>query len=200
MRNEPSSMNRPPAQTSPMAPRGLAACLLLAIACAATAACFHRHISAFDQAYEQGNVQEMTRIFDADSALWRNEQALFRTAIAHATPGGPVYDLQRARTELQVLLARFPESTHRPVALSLTALIAQLEKLSARGEELSMRVDSLEARADSATARTAEQRRVSFQLQADLRRTQAELQSVQDELERLKAVDLRLSNRKHRAP
>jgi chromosome segregation ATPase len=183
-----------------MAPRGLAACLLLAIACAATTACVHRHTNPFDQAYEQGNVREMTRIFDADSALWRNEQALFRTAIARATPGGPVYDLQRARTELQVLLARFPESSHRPVALSLTALIGQLEKQAARSDELSQRVDSLEAHADSAAARTAEQRRASFQLLADLRRTQAELQSVQEELERLKAVDLRLSTRKHRAP
>ncbi len=176
---------------------GFATRLPLAGACTVLVACFAHTISPFERAYQSGDVREMTRIFDADSALWRNEQALFRTAVAHATPG-PVYDLERAHAELQLLLDRFPASPNRPVALSLDALIGQLQKLSARSDELTLRVDSLEARADSASARTAEQRRISTQLQADLRRTQAELQSVQQELERLKAVDLRLSNRKRR--
>lgn len=172
----------------------------LVLASALALACAHAHPSAFDLAFTGGNVQEMARLFDADTSLWHSETALFRTAVARATPGSPVYDLERARAELQAFLTRFPSSPRRSVALSLDGLIAQLEKLSSRSGALSQRVDSLEARADSATARSLEQRRVSLQLQADLRRTQAELQAVQEELERLKAVDLRLGSRKHRSP
>ncbi len=180
--------------------KGMRWSVMLVLGGALAGGCVHRQPSAFERALQAGDAQEMARLFDADSLLWRNEEALFHTAVARATPDGPVYDLERARTEMRVFLARFPQSTHRAEALSLDGLLSQLAELSARSGELSRRVDSLEARADSAAARTADQRRVSVQLQADLRRTQAELQSVQEELERLKAVDLRLAGRKHRNP
>ncbi len=179
--------------------------LLLGLVGAATlgAACVHRAGGPFDQAFDAGDLVEAARIFDSDSALWRNEVALFRTAAARAMPGSPVYDPVRAQVELKAFLVRFPRSEHRPEALRLDALLTQLQRLSdqnralaLRADSLALRTDSLAARADSANARLAEQRRATLQLQTDLRRTESDLKAVQDELARLKAIDLRLSRRR----
>ncbi len=174
---------------------------LLALAGSA-GACVHR-VRPFQRAFDSGNVAEATRIFDRDTSLWRDEQALFRTAAARAMPGSPVYEPARAHAELQSFLALFPQSEHRGEALRLEALLTQIERLShenralaLRADSLAARGDSLDARGDSTGARLAEQRRTTLQLQADLRRTDAELKAVQEELARLKAIDLRLSRRK----
>ncbi len=157
----------------------------------------------YQRAFESGNVMEAARIFDQDTSLWRDEQALFHTAAARAMPGSPVYDPARAHAELRTFLALFPQSDHRAEALRLEALLGQLQRLAdqnralaLRADSLAARTDSLDARADSAGARLTEQRRATFQLQVDLRRTEAELKAVQEELARLKAIDLRLSRRK----
>ncbi len=177
--------------------------LLGLVGTALGAACAHATGGPFDHAFDAGDYIEAARIFDSDSALWRNEAALFRTATARATPGGPVYDPARARAELQAFLEHFPRSEHRGEALRLDALLSQLQRLSEqnhalvlRADSLALRTDSLVVRVDSAGARAAEQRRATTQLQADLRRTEAELKAVQEELARLKAIDLRLSRRK----
>ncbi len=179
------------------------ALLLGLVGTALGGACAHARGGPFDHAFDAGDYVEAARIFDADSALWRNEAALFRTATARAMPGSPVYDPARAHAELQSFLALFPQSDHRAEALRLSALLTQLEHLSnqnqtlaLRADSIAARADSLDVRADSASARLAEQRRMTLQLQADLRRTEAELKAVQDELARLKAIDLRLSRRK----
>ncbi len=181
--------------------RPFAAVALLAVT-GMVGACAHGG-GAFQRAYESGNVAEAARIFDHDSLLWRDPEALFRTASARAMPGSPVYDPTRAHAELQTFLALFPQSDHRADALRLDALLAQLQRLTNQNRALALRVDSfaartdsLAARADSAGAHLAEQHRLTLQLQADLRRTEAELKAVQEELARLKAIDLRLSRRK----
>ena len=175
----------------------------LALGAALVAGCAHR--GAFDREIESGNVAEAARIFESDSALWHDENALFRTAAARAMPGSPIYDPAHAHVELDTFLARFPQSPRRGEALRLDALLTQLERLSTqnrslaeRADSLALRVDSLATRADSASTRAAEQRRTTLQLQVDLRRTEAELKAVQEELARLKAIDLRLSRRKPR--
>lgn len=179
------------------------ALLLGLVGTALGGACAHAGGGPFDHAFDAGDFVEAARIFDADSALWRNEAALFHTATARAMPGSPVYDPVRAHAELQAFLDRFPRSEHRGEALSLDALLTQLQRLSdqnhalvLRADSLALRTDSLAARADSASARAAEQRRATTQLQADLRRTEEQLKAVQEELARLKAIDLRLSRRK----
>ena len=176
--------------------------LLLALVAAAPAACAHAP-SAFERALDDGRLVEAARMFDQDSALWRDEDAVFRTAVARAMPGSPIYDPLHAHAELQTFLARFPQSRHRAEAIHLDALLTQLRLLSnqnrslaLRADSLAERMDSLAARTDSANARAAEQRKMTLQLQADLRRSEAQLKSVQDELDRLKAIDLRLSRRK----
>ncbi len=177
----------------------------LILAAATSAGCAHASAfeRAFQHAFDSGQVEEAARIFDSDSALWRNENALFRTATARAMPGSPIYDPANAHTELQAFLTYFPQSQHRGEALRLDALLVHLQRLSSQNRSLSLRadslanrLDSLASRSDSANVRMAEQRRMTLQLQADLRRTEAELKSVQDELQRLKAIDLRLSRRK----
>lgn len=177
--------------------------VVAALAAGLGAGCAHAHTDAFELAFDSGRIEEAARIFDGDSALWRDEKAFFRTATARAMPGSPIYDPAHAHAELQTFLTRFPQSEHRGEALRLDALLVDLERLTTQNRSLSLRadsladrLDSLSARSDSANARLAEQRRFSLQLQADLRRTEAELKSVQDELQRLKAIDLRLSRRK----
>ncbi|HEX9107945.1 MAG TPA: hypothetical protein VF832_11970 [Longimicrobiales bacterium] len=175
--------------------------------CAGTllaAACVHQP-RAFDKAYDSGQIAEAARIFDGDSALWRDQNALFRTAAARATPGNPIYDPARAHAELRVLLDRFPQSPHRVEALRLDALLSKIDRLTEQNRELEQNAATLAARIDSATNRLAEERRATLaatqaqsQLQADLRRTEAELKNVQQELERLKQIDLKLSRRRSR--
>ena len=169
--------------------------LLALVGIVALAACAH---TAFDREIERGHLEEAIRLFDADSSLARDPSALFRAAAARATPGSPVYDPDRARTELQLLIDRFPGSPHRVEARRLDALLAELQRASENATRLSARVDSLSARMDSANSRVAEHRRGALQLQADLRRTQAELHEVRQELERLKAIDLQLSGHRRR--
>lgn len=169
--------------------------LLAPVGIVALAACAH---TAFDREFERGHVEEAIRVFDADSSLARDPNALFRAAAARATPGSPVYNPNLARTELQLLIDRFPGSPHRVEARRLDALLAELQRASDNAARLSARIDSLSVRMDSANARVAEHRRGAQQLQADLRRTQAELQEVRHELERLKAIDLQLSGHRSR--
>ncbi len=178
-----------------------AAVALLAVA-GFGGACAHAG-GPYQRAFERGDIMEAAHIFDQDSSLWHDEQALFHTASARAMPGSPVYDPARAHAELQAFLTLFPQSEHRGEALRLDALLTQLQRLAnqnqaltLRADSLAARTDSLDARADSAGARLAEQRRATLQLQADLRRTEAELKAVREELARLKAIDLRLSRRK----
>lgn len=168
---------------------------LLGLGIVFLAACAH---TAFDREFEQGHVEEAVRLFDADSTLSRNPNALFRAAAARATPGSAVYDPDLARAELQLLIDRFPGSPHRVEARRLDALLGELRRASDNAARLSARIDSLGARMDSANARGAEQHRTALQLQADLRRSQSELQEVRQELERLKAIDLQLSGHRHR--
>ncbi len=178
--------------------------LILCATVALGGGCAH-HPGAFDREYDSGRFEEAARIFDEDSALWRNESALFRTAAARAMPGSPIYDPGRAHAELKTLLDRFPASPHRVEAIRLDALLTQIDRLTEENRSLNERASTLTARIDSATNRVAEERRAALaasqsqaQLQADLRRTEAELKSVQEELTRLKAIDLKLSRRKSR--
>lgn len=159
------------------------------------AACAH---TAFDREFERGHLEQAIRVFDADTSLARDPNALFQAAAARATPGSPVYNPDLARAELQLFIDRFPRSSHRVEARRLQALLAELQRAAENAARLSARVDSLSARMDSASSRVAEQRRGALQLQAELRRSQAELQEVRQELERLKAIDLQLSGRRRR--
>ena len=178
--------------------------LALCAALALTGGCAHQP-DAFDKAFDSGQIAEAARIFDGDSSLQHDENALFRTAAARATPGYPIYDPGRAHAELRMLLDRFPQSPHRVDAMRLDALLTQIDRLSEQNRELEQNATTLAARIDSATSRVAEERRATLaatqaqaQLLADLRRTETELKSVQQELDRLKEIDLRLSRRKSR--
>ena len=54
-------------------------------------------------------------------------------------------------------------------------------------------IQSLTTRADSLAAEATEQRQLAQRLQSDLRRRETQIQTLEKELERLKAIDLRLS-------
>lgn len=171
--------------------------VLLSLMCGVPA-CATTRITPFQRAVRDGDEAEIVRMFDRDSALHRNEDALFHVAVARTTPGSRAYDLGRARAELDTLLALYPQSRHRPDALRLDSLIATIDRLSADTLRLSRSAAQLSDKADSLQARVADAHRSTAQLQADLKKTEQQLHDVQEELERLKTVDLRLARPRRR--
>lgn len=149
--------------------------------------------SQFDRYLAEGRYVEAVRLFEADSSLWKEETPLFRVAVAHAMPGNPVYDPARARELLQLFLERFPSSSRAAEARRLDALLAELERAQRLAAERDEQIQSLTTRADSLAAEATVQRQLAQRLQSDLRRREMQIQTLEKELERLKAIDLRLS-------
>jgi len=180
--------------------------LIGALACAGCApSLFQRHLDAH-------RWSEAAQAFASDSALQRNERALFRAALLHGTPGTPVYDPVRARSLLEQLTTQSPRSDRAAAARHLLPLFEALDRAvvlerqvrdlereiaqqDARIERLLLERDDLRDR-----LRTEQEQRESLRLaleslEAELRTRDLQLRTLRTELDRLKAIDLRLPER-----
>lgn len=158
----------------------------------------------FDAHFEAGRFAEAARLFDADSALHRDQRALLRAAIVHVLPTSPAYHPERARELLHRMLTLHPDGEHAPEGTRLLILLYEVDRLTKEAERLRRRSDSLshqitlleEERRSLQESLERERlqadvlRTLAERLEADLRRTEFELRTLQNDLQLLKAVDL----------
>ena len=71
-----------------------------------------------------------------DSVLARDEAALYRAALAHASPGSASYDVERAIALLETHIGRYPASRHRADAAARLALLHEIRALRLELQEL----------------------------------------------------------------
>lgn len=100
--------------------------------------------TSFERHYEAGRYRAAVEAFEADSALQRREDPLFRVGLLFADPSEPFHDPARARRLLERLLELHPESRHGREARGLVALLRRLEEADERLEEANARADRLE--------------------------------------------------------
>jgi hypothetical protein len=176
---------------------------IAALGCAlASAACA---TSQFDRHFEAGQYLEASRLFAQDSALHRNEQALFRTGLIYALPASPVYQPALAQEIFQRLLTLYPKTSYQTRIAFLNGLLTEVQRLELTTVEreleiqrLTLRIDEVEDRArwletllERQELQTNTFRGLTERLEMELGETRAQLRALRDELDRLKEIDLR---------
>ena len=132
----------------------LAACALVAAGCA----------SAFDRSFEAGHYDEVVAQFVADSTLHDDPGALYRAALAYATPDHPSYDPARARALLDELLRRFPGSDDHRQAVALFSSLESSQRLARDGARIETELHELRDRVASLERRLSDQEAVHAEL------------------------------------
>lgn len=120
---------------------GLVSLLLAAAGCASLG--ILPRTTEFDRHFEAGRFRAAVETFEADSALQRREDPLFRVALLYADPHEPFHDPERAGDLLRRLLELHPDTEHGPEARSLVALLDRLEKADARTARLEEQLQRL---------------------------------------------------------
>lgn len=160
--------------------------------------------SAFQRSFDAGRYDEAIRYFDADPSLRRDPGALYRAALAYATPDHPAYDVTRARELLADLLATFPGSSHHREAVALFSLLENASRLERDGARVETELNQLRDRIAALEQRLSEQEALHAELagsnvalrdslsQAErvLRVREAQMRALQEELRALKSIDL----------
>lgn len=155
----------------------------------------------FQQYVEAGRWDDVAAAFNADSTLLNNDYALYQVAKLYSSPALGTYDLAKARTLLERLLARHPQSKYRGDAADRLALIdgvlrerdslaLQRRALDGRIAQLTNDTRRLRASLDSASARSDTLQRAVTRVEADLRDREEQLRALRLELARLKEIDL----------
>ena len=111
------------------------------------------------------------------------EQALFRLALIHALPDSPLEDMDQARTFLDELVTKFPDTSHEVEIRSLLALQSTIAASSSTIETLRSTMDRLETNLDQQTDTIG-------QLNDQLEQLEQRLEETETELEKLKEIDL----------
>jgi len=160
--------------------------------------------SAFDRSFNAGRYDEAIRVFAADSALHSQPDALYRAALAYATPDHRAYNPARARDLLASLLQRFPGNSNHREAVALFNLLESSERLERDGVRIESELDGLRQRVIALEQRLAEQEATHIEVatsnaalrdsldraQRMLRVREAQMRALQDELRALKEIDL----------
>ncbi|NLG61669.1 MAG: hypothetical protein GX539_05445, partial [Candidatus Cloacimonetes bacterium] len=102
--------------------------------------------SAFERSFNAGRYDEVVRQFVADSALHSDPDALYRAALAYATPDHPEYDVERARELLGELLERYPGRGHHREAVALFSLLENASRLERDGARVESELTALRDR------------------------------------------------------
>lgn len=97
----------------------------------------------FYREYEAGDFASAARTFEADSALWNDEKALYRAGLIYCTPDSGVFDPWLAERSLVRLLVLHPETRHEPEAVALLGLLREVQELTGRVEEEAQHRESL---------------------------------------------------------
>lgn len=160
--------------------------------------------SRFDQHFEAGEYTAASRIFEQESALREDEDALFRAGLIYALPTSPVYDPARARALFDELIELHPNTKYRADLPFLEGLLLEIERLDALADNHHEMVRRLEKRLEEIEQRAAELdslliesraevdtlRSRNEELEAELQTRRAEISVLREELDRLKAIDL----------
>lgn len=160
--------------------------------------------SAFERSFDAGRYDEVVRQFVADSALHSDPDALYRAALAYATPDHPEYDVERARELLGELLERYPGRGHHREAVALFSLLENASRLERDGARVESELTALRDRIALLEERLAEQESLHAELaganialrdslyraERVLRVREAQMRALQDELRALKNIDL----------
>jgi tetratricopeptide (TPR) repeat protein len=112
-------------------------CLMVAIAGSVSAACASSEI---DRYFEEEQYVQTTLVFETDSSLATDEDALFQAGVSYALPDSPVHDAERALELLERLLALYPDTKHRQEA---TWILTFLDHEIAFTDQLAEVSDSL---------------------------------------------------------
>jgi tetratricopeptide (TPR) repeat protein len=161
--------------------------------------------SAFDRSFDAGRYDEAIQHFAADSTLRNEPGALYRAALAYATPDHPAYDPERARELLRDLLDRFPGSGEHRHAVALFSLLETSGRLEREGERVQAELQALRQQVATLEQRIAQQEALHADVassnvalrdsleraQRVLRVREAQMRALQDELRALKRIDLR---------
>lgn len=160
--------------------------------------------SRFDRLFDAGAYPAALDAFAADSSLHDDEHALFRAAVARATPNQPAYDATEARRLLGQLLSRYPNSSYREQATALASSLLSADRLARDASRVEEQLATLRARIMSLEQRVAVQEALHDELttgalavrdtlervQLQLRVREGQLRELQDELRALKQIDL----------
>lgn len=144
---------------------------------------------------------DAAQTFDADSTLMNDESTLYSAGVLFGSPSRPTYDPERARTLLQALLTRFPNTRYAADAQDRVALlddVLRVRTITSRTRELEARIAELTAQQqrarvelDSVLAANDGLRRSAARLDADLRDRDEQLRALRLELRQLKEIDLK---------
>ena len=156
----------------------------------------------FDRYMSRQQWTEAARAFAADSSLLNDEHALFEAGVLYGSPGRPTFDLERSRTLLRRLIARFPQTKHLGDATDRLALLDEISRSKRAAEtherELTAQIDSLttetrqlHARLDSLNTQSDQLRRSAARTEAELHDREEQLKALRNELQRLKEIDLK---------
>lgn len=180
-----------------------AACLALVLAVVAAAGGCAGGLggaSSFERHFDTGRYERAVDAFEADSALQRQEEPLYRAGLLYATPGRSYYDPGRARQLLERLLDLYPYTRYRPHARGLLALVERVQETSSRlaGLQAELRdsratTDSLETRLRQSGVRTDSLEREledAALLEEKLEEAVARAARLEKQLEQLKRVHL----------
>lgn len=160
--------------------------------------------SAFDRSFEAGHYDDALARFAADPSLRDEPRALYRVALARATPDQPTYDPAQARLLLEDLVRRFPGGAWHRQAVALLNSLQSTERVARDGIRVEMQLRDLRDRIVALEQRLARQEALHDSLatgnvalrdsleraQRRLRVREAQLQALQDELRALKRIDL----------
>lgn len=103
-------------------PATVAACLLTLGASGCATSAFQRHLDA-------GRWTDAAATFGSDSSLHRDPDALFAASTIFGTPGGALYDPERAHALLGHLVERFPGHPRAGEARYRLAVLAEVLRL-----------------------------------------------------------------------
>jgi len=165
-----------------------------AVACATT--------TQFDRYIDEGRWADAARTFSADSALFNNDEELYKAGVLYGSPERPTFDPAIASDLLRRLIARFPQSKYRGDAASRLALLDQIIRARRESEErqraVAAEIESLtadarllRARLDSVSMQSDQAKRNTTRLEAELRDRDEQLRTLRRELQRLKEIDLK---------
>jgi hypothetical protein len=181
----------------------------LAVAAAASACAS----SSFERAINAQQWSNASTLFQQDSALQRDERALFQAAMLYSFPGRETYDPERARTLFRRLLELYPSTRYRQGAVNHLALLYELQRVQGDADSrerelrsviallasdttiLRQRLDSIAVRLQAEQDQSALLRKVSTRLESDLRDRESQLRELTAELKQLKAIDLKSPSR-----
>lgn len=157
--------------------------------------------SQVERRFQVGDFPEVVRLFEADSALFNDADALFRAGVAYALPESSVHDAERAARIFDRLLVLDPvhpqrmHVEHMQQFLRATLENRQsgeeaLRELTARVDEQRRQLTALEEQLTRERARADAARTSVERLDREIRERESRIQALEAELAALKQIDL----------